>query len=1642
MEEDECGQDLRCRVLQREHKEFSKDKEKPRDHKEKKKPERCVICLERISDPCELLPCHHSNYDFSCILEWFEKSHKCPLCKATVSTVRYAVNGYFERTYDVSEVDHEPLGLNPVDGMPPGNPAESPPGNPAESPPGNPAESPLENPAESPPGNPAGRHPIDMWTLIRPHNNPPQRRPYPGRSNAHTSRIPQEVAHRRDIYRRNLRAKHVGSNKYNELTPLLFIADNTLMSRARMWIRRELMIFSFLTLDETDTMMPHPEVGPLVETNHPRSSRNVTLPSSFNRKLLGANPLKVVQHQRYNNAEHLLEYISLILRTVDIMEHTGKAEEILREYLGEDHANTFLHELRAFLRSGCSTLKKWDERVQYGDGTDAMSNITEVERNDVKRSRRRSDKSKSESKSESNSESKSEYKSNRNQDRHRRKRMMDWPFPSGDFTHEGGSIFDAEYRDVIHGQEPVDLDAVSESSATVGNEDDVVLAGADYRDLLQTPPCQSSATITEELIEDLDNVPLSEPQLDIEKTIHVKREEPATPIACSLISRSNTPEPPKSANLIVELPQSTLLTPRSCYDPFEPGVPVVGEREAVSRLLAAAKHAGQTDKFIEFQLDRFAVYQDNYKFPMEMRSLHQLDTKTGHGKLYLDGMLSVGELRLFVRRVLIAALPIDNYGTLSKHTVRDKIWLRSKLNANREIYYRLRTPVMEYRRFFKPFLWVADLAKHFVDFLKVMGENKRKVTIFHFRTTFTTWLKKVHKTAPAFTAWRIQHPSEDFRTSIVANLGFLHKEAVGVLGYSKTYSHTLWSEVWEYSCYKPFANKTPNPPTVVTQYVYDCFQHLPFGDRLEVVPLSKQTQALRNRLIRQRHLEMPSPIHDTNKDISQAASTTRRAIKPGDTISTHRDEEGSGTRWRRDVSHGFNDVDRWFALVQKIHSRPSGRTLDLFLSDHCSCAEASKIREDEVLGVHEVEFGGTSATTADFFCRQTYIHEERKWITLKKSHLHCEHTAQKVEVVPEYHPGDTLLVVLDRSTTRSEPCELVVSYREKGSDIFRFRRLLRRSEVDLHTTTARRNELVYSEHFVEVKKQQIKEPCFVRVFKPDQTIPSPYDRNGVGGFFFITHHQQRQQHLSDDGLPTYTHTYAPIDTSPPSLRQSYDPSVDTPKLRGLDLFCGGGNFGRGLEDGGGIAMQWANDYDSKAMHTYMANTSGPDAVAPFLGSIDDLQRQAMQGHFSRKVPRVGDVDFISGGSPCPGFSHLTNDKTTLAQRKNQSLVAAFGSFVDLYRPRYGLLENVPGIVQKRANRDQDVFSQLICAVVGLGYQTQFFFLDASSCGASQRRSRVFLAFAAPGYTLPKRPLQTHSHPPNTKAISLGNLPNGESMAERLMPEATPFKFVSGSEATADLPRIHDAKPDICVPFPDHRISLGITKQLRAKISLIPTRPWGSNFATAWYGPGTSTSAIRRPGSGTLTASERLVFPVDTGSSLSRTQRNSNAYGRQFPHRLIETVVTSQSPSDAKNGRMLHWEEDRVLTIMEARRAQGFRDDDVLLGSPPDQYRIVGNSVAREVAVALGCVFREAWVGSLRGEGGADAAGVAGVAAGVVGVAGVAGAGCVVDAAAAVPAVGDDDDVASAVAVAAASMILKEEFDESESQDDDSFRART
>jgi DNA (cytosine-5)-methyltransferase 1 len=783
--------------------------------------------------------------------------------------------------------------------------------------------------------------------------------------------------------------------------------------------------------------------------------------------------------------------------------------------------------------------------------------------------------------------------------------------------------------------------------------------------------------------------------------------------------------------------------------------------------------------------------------------------------------------------------------------------------------------------------------------------------------------------------------------------------------------------------YRPFSQvlgdkRNPvQPSTIVTPYIYMCFGHSEFGALLEPLwpredddedtpengpdfKTAEEVEQAEVEVVEAVAFDLPHIRRESSQRDSPAAVARRQlidSIKPGDTIPTPPDGVGTGTKWKKELATGTTDDHRWFGLVQRVHLSPKlgTRSFDvtwlyrpvdtpcckmvypwskeLFLSDHCTCEEGhdARVDEDEVLEGHSVDwFGSPETSTAEFFVRQTYQVEQRRWVTLEQRHMTCAH--DKPERVA-YKPGDTVLAPCSTREDRADAYEVVKVFKQGDNRFARPRRLIRRTELEQSKSNVRPNELVYTDQTVVMKPQRILGRCVVRFFDPSEPIPCPYDRNGTANVFFIT---PKLENGACVALADYSR--------PTTMRQGFDPKQRVEKLQGLDLFCGSGNFGRGLEEGGAVDMCWTNDIWTEAIYSYMVNA--PHYTKPFLGSVDDLLRHAIEG--SHGVPHRGEVDFISGGSPCQGFSLITSDKTNDRQKKNRSLVASFASFVDFYRPKYGILENVLNIVQTDRNREEDAFSQLICAIVGMGYQTQLTLGDAWTYGAPQSRSRAFLYFAASGQHLPEPPRPSHSHFEGVKSRGLGVMTNGESFVSRSF-EPTPFKFVSAAEATVDIPDIQDAKRDYCVGFPDHRISVGVTANSRHQYNRIPIQPYGMNFVKAW-----------NDGEGNMTPAERELFPP-TGS---RVGKISQGWGRIKPNSVFHTVTTFVTPTDARTGRCLHWRENRSITILEARRAQGFLDHEVLVGNPPAQYELVGNSVARPMALALGLQFREAWLASL------------------------------------------------------------------------------
>ena len=1040
---------------------------------------------------------------------------------------------------------------------------------------------------------------------------------------------------------------------------------------------------------------------------------------------------------------------------------------------------------------------------------------------------------------------------------------------------------------------------------------------------------------------------------------------PDTPLINNgTVERTVCSTPPSRDRLINSVQSSPLINPKSIYKGYVPPIALCEEKHAVQVLKAEVLKRVKITKpytasndldFIEFELSNFVIYlpPTSANHPNELRPLQSLATQSGHSHLLMDGFLSAGGLKHYVQAVPFEICSIGNYGE-DMHEVGNEIWIQSALNIKTDIFYRLTEPAKEYARFHSGFQWLANLSKHFVDYCQFSSNAGRYVSIHDFRKDFALWIEIKHSGAsPDFDAWYKVYGSSDFRRAVAANIKFLYKESLGVANSLR--KHHIWSEVMDMD-FIPF-QEPKQRQTIVTPYVYECFKHLRFGHVLRAVspiqPFGLSTAVVEEvtDLVSKPANSYPvgkTPnTNEINGDREVAHKSLIQCIKVGDVLSITK--EVAGSFWRDEVSRWRESDSCWYFYVQEIHKSKIGLTFagfyfyrpgetscglmkypysnELFFSDCCTC-NGGHIPEDRVTDIVKVLWHGHPSTAGEqLFVRQSWIDNER-FVTFRDSHKRCVHLQNRQIPPKRFNLGETVLAPSSANprNDRLEPCE-VIGYIEEGPKLMiKLRRFLRRNEIPGQAGFAP-NEVVYTDRYYQIEARLVTRSCLVRIYgrlqAEKKNIPAPYGRDGTGSAFYITKRLCEEKDIPE--------LISIVKNFPDGLSEGFDPLVKSKraKLRGLDLYCGGGNFGRGLEESGVLHMVNAIDYGKTQIHTYYSNLEDGDGTKLFYGSVDDHLLQALNGNPSNSelIPLPGDIDFISAGSPCQGYSVLNPLKNSESGLKNQSLVASVAAYIDFYRPKYGILENVLSMATKGLGRDEDVLSQLICTLVGIGYQLEVFLIDAWSCGSPQSRSRIFVTFAAPGCTPLRHPELSHSHPPKVRSRGLGTMSNGEPFGRRLR-GPTPFDFVPSGLATADLPDIGDGQARQCVPYPDHIISIGVTESMRRQIKAIPIFPRGSSFATAW-----------KEGEGTMTAEQRALFPPSANKHGNKSQRvapSSNGWGRINPKSLFETIACSQSPGDAIMGRTLHWEQPRPLTVMEARRAQSFPDEDVLLGSPADR----------------------------------------------------------------------------------------------------------
>ena len=157
-------------------------------------------------------------------------------------------------------------------------------------------------------------------------------------------------------------------------------------------------------------------------------------------------------------------------------------------------------------------------------------------------------------------------------------------------------------------------------------------------------------------------------------------------------------------------------------------------------------------------------------------------------------------------------------------------------------------------------------------------------------------------------------------------------------------------------------------------------------------------------------------------------------------------------------------------------------------------------------------------------------------------------------------------------------------------------------------------------------------------------------------------------------------------------------------MRVGSLFSGVGGFDLGFERAGfEIAWQAENDKHASAVLA----KHWPD-----VWNYGDVKA------VTHGVPTI---DVLVGGFPCTDVS-VAGRRAGLAGERS-GLWFEFRRIIGELRPRFVVIENVPGLFSSNQGRD---FGTILGGLVNLGYRVAWRVLDAQYAGLAQRRKRVFI----------------------------------------------------------------------------------------------------------------------------------------------------------------------------------------------------------------------------------------------------------------------------------------------------------------------------
>lgn len=342
------------------------------------------------------------------------------------------------------------------------------------------------------------------------------------------------------------------------------------------------------------------------------------------------------------------------------------------------------------------------------------------------------------------------------------------------------------------------------------------------------------------------------------------------------------------------------------------------------------------------------------------------------------------------------------------------------------------------------------------------------------------------------------------------------------------------------------------------------------------------------------------------------------------------------------------------------------------------------------------------------------------------------------------------------------------------------------------------------------------------------------------------------------------------------------------RLRAVDLFCGTGGFSRGAH-AANFDVVAAYDIDPDLTYSYPLNFPGTKLRLTDIAKLTGEAIRADTGHEH--------IDLIFGGPPCQGFSAMGRRDRSDPRR---TLLEHFFRLVSEVRPSAFVMENVEGLLFS------DTIHELEKATVhAAGYRLlETRVLNAADFGAATNRKRAFVIGYDPDLCAPL----DWSH----------------------------FDIAKQLAAT-----VHDAIADLKSPVAVGEDSDGFD------VWRLRKRKARSTYAESMMSSEQHFTGNKR--------TKHLPNVVERFAGLR--QGGVDPIGRYPRLAWKGRCPTLRAGTGADKGshqaiRPIHPTENRVITVREAARLQGFPDEHRFHPTIWHSFRQIGNSVSPIIARAV------------------------------------------------------------------------------------------